>query len=76
MAMRICQIGPVRTHGTNTGTARMIGTDSNETGLGTVYQLGGDWLWFFLAVIAGLLLAAWLGGLALDGVMIAPGARG
>jgi hypothetical protein len=47
-----------------------------ETGLRTVYQLGGDWVWFFLAVIAGLMLAAWVAGLTLDGLPSAPDLRG
>ena len=51
-----------------------IGT--NETGLRTVYQLGGDWFWFFLVVIAGLLLAAWAAELAVDAIWIAPEMRG
>lgn len=42
----------------------------------TVYQLGGDWLWFFLAVVAGLLLAGWLGELAVEAIRIGPAARG
>ena len=51
-----------------------IGPDRN--GLRTVYQLGGDWLWFFLAVLVGLVLAGWLGGLAIDAIDLPPGARG
>jgi len=54
----------------------MTFSDSDRTGLRTVYHLGGDWLWFFLAVIAGLTLAAWLGGLAAEAVRIAPGVLG
>jgi hypothetical protein len=49
---------------------------TSENGLRTVYQLGGDWFWFFLAVITGLLLAAWATGLAVDALPIAPDPRG
>lgn len=54
----------------------MTPSGTSETGLRTVYQLGGDWVWFFLAVIAGLLLAAWLGGMAVEAIPTAPGTQG
>ncbi len=54
----------------------MTPTSPDETGLRTVYQLGGDWVWFFLAVIVGLLLAGWLGGLAVEAIDIMPGVKG
>lgn len=58
------------------GAAAMTPSGTSETGLRTVYQLGGDWVWFFLAVIAGLLLAAWLGGMAVEAIPTAPGTQG
>jgi len=54
----------------------MTSVGISDTGLRTVYQLGGDWFWFFLVVIAGLSFAAWAAGLAVDAVPIAPDVRG
>jgi hypothetical protein len=54
----------------------MSPTVADEPCFRTVYQLGADWLWFFLVVMAGLLLAAWVGELAVEAIHVAPGASG
>jgi len=58
------------------GNATMTPTATVQTGLRTLYNLGGDWFWFFIALGAGLLLAAWTGGIAFEALVPPHGARG